>query len=275
MKVRSVRVAGSGFNLYPLSDVHWPLHDHDKLSRWRDEVAKDPKALVTLGGDMFDFARGKYRAHLQSYTADSNSANALHDAAMEKVEGLVEFLRPVSKKIIAACVGNHFWTFQNGRVSDQELTLRLGIGDKFVGALGLIRIDVKNRGSVLVALHHDAGRKGGTISSDLLVFQHWSHNVDADIYILGHTHRQYVGVHHAKITAKRSNNNVTDRKLVFARSGAYLKGYTESVVNPREPYVHDYAEVKMLSPAVFGVLKIGVELSPVGKIQYRLGQETI
>lgn len=276
MKVRVTKVKGSSFNLYPLSDVHWPLHDHKKLLLWRKTVAADPRGLVTLGGDLFDFARGTYRMHLQSYVADSNSSRAVDDAAMDKVDELVEFLKPVAKKIIGICPGNHFHTFPNRQVSDQVLALKLGLGDKWLGAFGLIRVDVGDRGKVTVSLHHDAGRKGGTISSDLLVFQHWSHNVDADIYLLGHTHRQYVGVYHTKMTASDGDKpKIAERKLVFARTGAYLKGYTDSVVDPAAPYIPDYAEVKMLAPSVFGILTIGVDVGPTGKIHYRLSQNTI
>jgi hypothetical protein len=277
MKVRAIKRRDSEFTLYPLSDVHWPLHDHEKLTEWRRVVLADDTAIVTLGGDLFDFARGKYRAHISSYTADDSSRSEIDNVAYAKVDGMAEFLAPVArqKKIIGTCVGNHFWRFANGRVSDQELALQLGVGDSFVGALGLFRVDLGRRASIRIALHHDAGRRGGTASADMLAFQHWSHAVAADIYVAGHTHRQYAGIYQAKITVDEEMEKVTDQKLVFIRSGAFMKGYTGSAINPEAPFIPDYAEVAMLPPSVLGIISVGVEITWRGKIHYTLMQRTL
>jgi hypothetical protein len=277
MKVSSIKLNKlSSFTLYPLSDVHWPEHDQEKLEQWRDVVLRDPQALVTLGGDLMDFARGKYRSHIAAYTGDTNSRKALDDFAYEKIDGIVEFLMPIAQqgKIIGTCVGNHFYTFANGRVSDQEVAIKLGIPETFVGALGLFRVDLKT-GSVRIALHHDAGRKGGTASADMLVFQHWSHNVASDIYVAGHTHRQYAGIYQTRITIDSERDKITDQKLVFLRSGAFLKGYAESAVDPESPFMPDYAEVAMLPPSVLGIISVEVEISATGRIHYTLKQRTL
>lgn len=274
MKVESIRRNASNFTVYPLSDVHWPAHDQSKLDAWMEAVREDDSAIVTLGGDMFDFARGKYRSHIGSYTLDDNSRSAIDEFAYERITGLAKFLEPIKHKVIGVCVGNHFWRFANGRVSDQELAIQLGIGNKFVGALGLFRVDLKN-GSIRIALHHDAGRKGGTASADMLCFQHWSHAVASDIYIAGHTHRQYAGIFQTKMTIDNDSDKISDQKLVFIRSGAFLKGYAESAVNPSLPYTPDYAEVAMLPPSVLGIVSVEAEMPKKGKIVYTLKQRTL
>jgi hypothetical protein len=276
MKVLSYSAPNETFTIYPLSDVHWPEHDQEKLEQWRDAVLKDNSALVTLGGDLCDFARGTYRAHIGSYVADDNSRKAIDEFAYSKVDGLVEFLTPIAQqgKIIGTCVGNHFWRFANGRVSDQEVALGLGLGETFVGAFGLFRIDVNGK-SVRIALHHDAGRRGGTASADMLAFQHWSHAVAADIYIAGHTHRQYAGIYQTKVKIHETEDKVSDEKLVFIRSGAFLRGYAESVFNPEEPFIPDYAEVAMLPPSVLGIVSVTVDVDAKGKVHYTLKQRTL
>ena len=216
----------------------------------------------------------QYRNHIVSYTEDNNSRRAIDELAYSKVDGFADFLRPVKDKIIGVCVGNHFWPFANGRVSDQELAIQMGVGEKFVGALGLFRVDLKH-GSVRIALHHDAGRRGGTASADMLAFQHWSHNVASDIYLAGHTHRQYAGIYQTKITIDDKQDKISDQKLVFLRSGAFLRGYADSVLNHEDPYVPDYAEVAMLPPSVMGIISVAVEISPSGKIYYTLKQRTL
>jgi len=276
MKIRVIEHPTKSFTLFPLSDVHWPLHDHDKLKSWREAVLSDPRGLVTLGGDLFDFARGKYRAHLQSYVADENSRNPLDEQAYGWIEAFVDFLRPIKDRIILTCVGNHHWRFQNGRVSDQELAIQLGVANTFVGAFGMARIDLKGRAKIRIALHHDAGRKGGTASSDLLAFQHWSHGCASDIYIAGHTHRQYAGIFHTRITVRDDEDKIGDQKLVFIRSGAFLKGYVDSIADdPLAPFNPDYAEVMMLPPSVLGIISVNVEATPVGRLKYTLQQRTL
>lgn len=272
MKVRTIDT-GKAFTLYPLSDVHWPQHDHDKLNQWKETVLADNNAIVTLGGDLFDFARGKYRMHLNTFVADDNSRSPVDDMAYGWIEEMRDFLKPLKSKIAMVCVGNHFWRFANGRVSDQELAIMLGRKDAFVGALGLAKLRMDKRASPIVALHHDAGKRGGTASADMLAFQHWSHACAADIYCAGHTHRQYAGVFQTRITV--DNNKISDKKLVFVRSGAFLRGYAESVWNPEQPFVPDYAEVAMLPPSVMGIISVKVEATPVGKLHYTLQQRTL
>ncbi|HEY5959831.1 MAG TPA: hypothetical protein VIV60_24925, partial [Polyangiaceae bacterium] len=162
MKILSRKVPGTTFTLYPLSDVHWPQHDPEKLKAWLEEVKRDKTGIVTLGGDLFDFARGKYRAHLRSYTGDDNSRNPIDDMAYSWVEDMAKFLKPIKDRILMTCVGNHFWSFADGRVSDQELAIQLDRGDSFVGAFGIARMILPDK-NVMIALHHDAGKKGGTI----------------------------------------------------------------------------------------------------------------
>jgi hypothetical protein len=275
VKVRTAKTqTGREFTLYPLSDVHWPQHDFTKLDQWRETVVRDKTALVTLGGDLFDFARGKYRAHLSSFTADDNSRLPVDDMAYSWIEDFAHYLKPIKDKIVMVCVGNHFWRFANGRVSDQELAIQLGRKDAFVGALGLARIKM-HRVNPIIALHHDAGRRGGTASADMLAFQHWSHACAADIYCAGHTHRQYAGIFQTRITVNDNEDKIGDKKLVFVRSGAFLKGYSDSVMNPESPFIPDYAEVAMLPPSVMGIISVRVEASATGKLYYTLQQRTI
>jgi predicted phosphodiesterase len=262
---------GDGFTLFPLSDVHWPYHDAEKLEEWRRQVLATPNSIVTLGGDLFDFARGKYRSHLNSYTADDNSRSPIDELAWKWVDEMAEFLGPVRDRILMTCVGNHFWRFQNGRVSDQELVNQLGRPNSFVGAFGIARLKV-GPASIKVALHHDAGKKGGTASSDLLAFKHWSSNVAADIFLAGHTHRQYAGIFETRITVGDDEDKIRDQKLVFIRTGAFLKGYGGHHTSATEPFVPDYAEVAMLPPSVLGIVSVRVGLLPSGRPQYEIRQ---
>lgn len=277
MKVRAITLKRPSFTLYPLSDVHWPNHDDDRLREWRDAVLADPEGLVTLGGDMIDFARTTLRSYLGAYTADSNSMAPIEAMAYSQVEGLAEFLRPVRDRIILTTVGNHAWKFQNGRMSDQELALSLGMGETWAGAFGIARIDLDGRAHPIIALHHDAGRKGGTASTDVLAFVHWSNACAADIYCAGHTHRQYAGIFNTRITIDAEQTKIRAKHLVFVRTGAFLKGYGDNIEDAEAglPYRADYAEEKMLAPSPLGLVRVRVEATPTGTLRYDLSQRTL
>lgn len=275
MKVREIPLKTPRFTLYPLSDVHWPEHDDEKLRAWRETVLDDPFAVVTLGGDMIDFCRTTLRSYLSGYTADTNSMAPINEMAMNQVEGLAQFLRPVADKIALVSVGNHAWRFPNGRMSDQELALALGRGEAWCGAFGLAHFDLSGRARCSVALHHDAGRKGGTASTDLLAFVHWSNACGADIYCAGHTHRQYAGVFNTRMTTPPEGESVKARHLVFMRSGAFLKGYGDPITDATLPYEADYAEEKMLAPSVLGIVSCSVEATPLGKLMFETRQRTL
>lgn len=276
MKMRRVKVKRNRFTLYPLSDVHWPNHDTDRLLEWKKAAMADKEGLVTLGGDLFDFARTKYSRHLQSYTADDNSRDPIDNMAYGQIEDMAGFLAPLKDKIVGCVVGNHRHTFKNWRVSDQELCLQMGIPDVFLGAFGMIQVVTQNRTAVDIAIHHDAGRRGGTESADILAFYHWSANVSADIYVAGHTHRQYVKPARAKIGISKGEGKpkTVARDIIYCRSGAFMKGYADSVIDPRAPYSPDYAEERMLPASIMGILKITVSTA-TGSPQYDLGQATI
>lgn len=281
MRVLIRRLRQPRFTLYPLSDVHWPAHDKGKLDAWREAVLADDDALVTLGGDLFDFARGKYRSHLESYTADGNSRDPVDDLAYGWVEDFAAYLKPIAKRICGAVVGNHFWRFKNGRVSDQELVLQLGAGDTFCGSLGMIRLDLpwhkvgRRTTSVSIALHHDAGRKGGTEGADLLAFVHWSRAVRANVYCAGHTHEQWVRPARLELALHADSAKLGDEKRIFIRSGAFLKGYGGNQSDAEQPFEADYAEVKMLPPALFGIVSCSVRLNGQMRPLYKLQQDIL
>ena len=267
------------FTHYPLSDVHWPRHNPESLDEWMKVVKADPNALVTLGGDLFDFARGHFRSHLQTYSADETSIAPIDEQSELWVDSFAEYLAPIAGKIALTVVGNHFWRFRNGQVSDQRLALKIGRGATFAGNLGLARVDVPYaRGKyapVTIALHHDAGKKGGTEGADLMAFIHWSRACRANIYAAGHTHEQWVRPGRKQLTINADDDKLRDTTIVFIRSGAFAKGYGGTVVDPEAPYQAEYPEVRMLAPAVFGIVSAGVRVTAAGRPMYHLSHRLL
>jgi predicted phosphodiesterase len=278
MKVANVKV-GPRFNLYPISDVHFPNHDDKRLSRWVETVAADPDAIVTLGGDIFDFARTTFRTYVNAYQADQTSRHLMDHAARESIGKLAMKLAPVRDKIVGAISGNHHWRFPNGLISDQELMILMGLSDRWFGDAALIRVDMEVRDQladvpVKILLHHDGGSGAGTLGGQMNAFVRGSNRVDADIICYGHSHGLYNLPGATKITVPDTGEPfVTDKVVIFVRSGTFMKAWTESVHDPLAPHEPDYAETKLLPPSALGAATVEVKLKlhrGVYKPDYRL-----
>jgi predicted phosphodiesterase len=266
MRIVKKRV-GEQFRYYPLSDVHWPDHEEGYLKQWRDLVEKDDKAIVTLGGDLFDFSRTALRTHLGSYRKDKNSMRIIHDHCLAEVDRFVEFLEPIKGKIVGAIAGNHHNEFPDGQISDQKLALALG--SKWFGAMGLVQLRMKGGAIVVILVHHDGGSGARTPGADFNAFHRVAQNAKADIIALGHTHRLYAVPGSMRITVDEDGKISAD-KTIFIRSGSYLKRYHEIEAGEEsEPYAPEYGEEKLYAPSTLGHCYVGVSANRK-RVHYKL-----
>jgi hypothetical protein len=75
----------------------------------------------------------------------------------------------------------------------------------------------------------------------------------ADIYLMGHDHKKSIGMSsRLMLTDGRSGINVKEKKVLYARTGSFLKGY--------EPDKPSYVAKALLNPTDLGTVKI--ELTP-------------
>ena len=267
MFVNSTSPCKTPVRLYPLSDVHWPEHEHDSLVDWVNMVKKDKKAVVTLGGDMFDFCRTTARKHVKSYNEDSNSFSPIDRFHLSEIEEFAKFLKPIASKVVGACSGNHYHQFPDGQISDQKLALLLN-EDSWMGAGGYIVIPLNGQYELKILLHHDAGRGGITPGADFNAFVRAASNAQADIICLGHTHRLMNVPGSTQINIE--NDKVGAHQTIFVRSGSYLKRYHEQVKSDKKaPFLPDYGELKMFAPSTFGHAIVEVSLQK-GKPCYDL-----
>jgi len=244
--------------LYPLSDVHWPKHEHGLLEDWLEIVNADEHALVTLGGDMFDAERTHARTHLKSYTDDTNSWDRYDEAIQGDIDAFAEFLTPIGSKIVGSCSGNHFHLFPDGQISDQKLTLLLN-PKAWMGVAGFVVVDI-NGYKLKILLHHNAGRNGGTPGADFNAFLRAAQNVEADIIVLGHTHRLMNVPGSTKITVD-DDNTIGAHQTIFVRSGSYMKRYSDEKPGSRSgPFTPDYGEEKLFAPSTFGHASVEVKI---------------
>jgi hypothetical protein len=263
MRPISKRIKTASFSLLPAGCLHWPIGEKDLLKQWVEELQSIPNGYGILMGDSLDVARTHYRNHIRSYRDDDNSQEAFDAYVTEETGKLAEVLKPVAKQILGIVRGNHFWEFLDGTNSEQLLCRLLGI--PYLGVMGLIRLDVNTNGnhyqSMVIYAHHTGGSAGGrTTGGDVNGLTRQEQTWDADIYLLGHTHRR-IGFKEPvlSLTRKSKNPSVIERSRVFVRTGAFLKGFGPTVVNASQRHTPSYAEEKALRPTDLGWVRIDVK----------------
>ena len=176
--------------IHPMADLHiGDAHcDYKGILARLEYIKNTPNAYVILDGDLMD-------------TAIANSVGDSYGATLrpkEQLEHCVKLFEPIRDKILAVLTGNHenrvYKT--DGLDVTQIMCAQLGLQDRYspTTALLFVRFGEQSRRSsqgrrqlytIYVTHGSGGGRKeGGKINrlADL------SSIVDADVYVMGHTH---------------------------------------------------------------------------------------
>ena len=181
----------SEIEILALADWHWsdPFSDHDKIRKDLDYIRTHDNVFCVLNGDLLDCA-------IKSSIGDCYGATL---TPMQELQACVELFEPIAKqgKILCALDGNHEARHYrtNGINMTELMCCQLGIADRYAPATALLFIhfgkmdkDNHERKMVYTAyVSHGSGggkKEGGKIQrlADLATI------VDADLYIVGHTH---------------------------------------------------------------------------------------
>lgn len=170
-----------------LADLHIgdPHADMDKIQELIDSVKNNPNRYAVLVGDLMN-------------TGIANSKSDVYHETMTAQEALdtcVEMLEPIADKILAVVPGNHEEriTRQTGVDMVQELTKRLDIADTYSSTFAVVYLQFGKNPRTCRPLNytlyinhgHGGGRRpGGKLNS----LQDYALVIDADCYIVGHTH---------------------------------------------------------------------------------------
>lgn len=251
------RLPVSGTSTFiPAGCIHWPVGEKDLLARWVEAMKNTPNAWTILMGDSCDSARSHYRTHIRNYREDENSQLQLDEWQRREVAELAKVLEPIKKKIAGVILGNHYWEYNDGTNSEQYLCQLLGT--PYLGPAGVIRVEYTGTGGKIVATqvvfaHHAGGSRGGrTLGGDVNSLTKQEQTIEADIYVLSHTHRRY-GVKESKLTVtSKGTPRLREKTTVLIRSGAFLKGYKEDTPTVNAPHFPSYAEAQAYRPTDLG-----------------------
>ena len=207
--------------LHPMADLHLgDAHcDYKGILERLDYIKNTPNAYVILDGDLMD-------------TAIANSVGDTYGATLQPMEQLkhcVKLFEPIKDKILAVLPGNHENRVYRADGLDitQIMCSQLGLQDKYspTTALLFVRFGKRNghhgrRQLYTIYVTHGSGggrKEGGKINrlADLAGI------VDADIYVMGHTHMPAV-LKEGFFRVSGSNSSVSLVDKLFVNTAASL-----------------------------------------------------
>ncbi len=270
MRPLAVKVPTKDFLMLPGCCLHWPIGEKELLGHWIEAIGSKPNAYTILMGDSLDMARAHYRNHLRTYRADENSQDALDGFAKGEVRKLADRLAPIKKRIWGALSGNHYWEFADGTNSEQYLCHLLGI--PYLGALGVFRVNAESpKQTLTVFAHHSGGTSGArTTGGDVNGVARAELAWDMDVYLMGHTHRRLAWKDPVMGLSRERQPRVVERTKVFARCGAFLKGFKEDFPTTTQRHVPSYAEKESYRASDLGWVEISVEWTKDGRPDFTL-----
>lgn len=233
--VRRTFEEGDCFPLYLWSDWHKGNANCAKhiLTRDRDEIAAEPKAMYATLGDLYEcipYDDPRYDpAHVDWDFIAPEDMGHMSDVV---VADRVAFEAPVIDKCLVSLWGNHDGKFSTRHHTDINLRAleRMDRADAAARGAALVRIVFtdahKHACQVVLNLHHGrriAKYKSTLLNNLLIKLRHWN---DVDILARGHCH--FTGAaSEARVGFDRHFHDLRDKKVYAALTGGYLKTYLE------------------------------------------------
>ena len=220
--------------LYPISDTHIgdPRTDLLLLRRFIDHIKSQENRFVILNGDLVN-------------NAIKSSVSNVYEEIIpprEQKKVIIKELEPIKDRILCVVSGNH--EYRTKKESDQDVTEwiadKLGKGDVYKEDDALLKITFGKVGgrenkrqcyTIYVTHGNGGGKRPGSSLNNLELL---GLSVDADIYIIGHTHKRIA----YKSVYRRPdlyNNKIKETERLFISSAAYQEfgGYPiRKMLNP-------------------------------------------
>lgn len=235
--------------IMPVGDLHSGSQGfaRDRLKRHIEWGVKNDCYFIGMG-DQVDVASPGNRHRIRTASLYDSVEDMMEEAAMKAVEDVADILKGTEGRWLGLVEGHHFWEFANGETSDTLLAEKLGA--PFLGNCAFVRLRFDRGSSIVCTLwvHHGSGG-GQKAASPLYKLENLTPYFDADIYLIGHTHKKAA----APISQLYLNNrgDIKHRKKILACTGSFLKAYTQG--SERHGRAQgDYVEKRLLSPATLG-----------------------
>jgi UDP-2,3-diacylglucosamine pyrophosphatase LpxH len=248
------------FKIWAIGDVHIGAKNvhRERFEATLKEIAKDKNSYIVLLGDLVDAITMSDRRFDMREIDPRYSLEEVGRIAEKQMEDVYEYLKPVQDKVICMITGNHEHKLAQRTGYDISRILANKMNVPMLGYSGFARLIFRrkssknnpcNTHSYTIYMHHGrgGGRSGGSGLNNL---DKLPGMFDADIYMMGHIHRQIID--HKPILYMDRGGNIKERYKVLMNSGSYLRTYGQGSTG--------YGEVGQYPPSVLG--SVYVEIAP-------------
>lgn len=249
---------GETVTILPIGDIQWAGVDHEVAVSTLHAAIKygqSCKAYYVGLGDYIDTLSPSNRQRLEAAALYDTAKGFFDRSASELVKDLYDrFLKPTAGRWLGLVSGHHYYKYEAGHTSDQELCHLLKA--PFAGTCAYIGLSFENTqgvrlGMTNIWLHHGTG--GGQSAAapvqkiESVVYGEW----EADIYIIGHMTKMAAAPKNRVYPIWQGTPHLAHRKKVLVGSGGFSKGYIEQSRHGQTP-MGGYVERGMMKPVVLG-----------------------
>jgi len=247
-------------HLRPLGDIH--------IGNLGCDLEKFKKNITTIANrdDHFTLGMGDYIDNVMAFAQggvdkrwNPETVNRATLTTEEQLDALIKYWEklptpstdrayfenkkkekiPISHKTFGMMAGNHEWKTINQRRFIKDVCEPLKI--KYLGRLAFVHLAFKYkhkkiRDYVLCVMHggYSGMMAGGAVNRMKMI----SGDFDADVFLMGHSHDTWTRSG-TKMSYDEKTNSPIEKKILFANTGTFLKGYVKGIdsyveINPRE-----------------------------------------
>ena len=218
------------FSIIPFGDIH------RESPNFADAEWKKFLAYAKSKKNAYFFGMGDYCDGCSTSERQTLLKGDLHDTTKETLRGvyrgvtasLANELSFMRGRIIGMLGGNHFYEMENGENTDHILAHALNA--KYLGVCGLVRITIGEARKTLnldIFAHHGKGG-GKTMGGVFNAIDDMQRVVDADLYLMGHTHSKGAVASHPRMRLHSTASGkpiIRSRTPYLGRTGSFLKTY--------------------------------------------------
>lgn len=192
--------------------------------------------------------------------------------AQDQCEECVSILKPIAHRIIGLGVGNHELTIAKRYHFDAMYQICGQLKVKYLGWSSLTRVRISR--TVKSEEHHPsnvitvfaehslaAGRKKG---SKVNALEDRSNDIEADIYLRGHSHDKLATTKVQLYLPKVGQLRLGVKKRVYAICPSFYNAYPEGAMT--------YGEIAGYPPTSTGSIRIDIEIKSDNTVDYHLFQ---
>lgn len=245
MKIPVLQSKGD-VEIYNLGDLHYgnKAFRYELLRKVVDRIKDDDRAYWLSTGDLFEVALVGTLG--DPYTAMSPNKEFYY---------LKDDIEPIKDKCLGIVKSNHSHRFEKltSMSMDKLFVESLGIGDKYLGSIGVVRV-MADGIPYDICLHHGIGggrTKGAKINNLVRLGNVVS---GCDVYMSGHTHT-YISTFRKNYYLDKKRKNFQKYKALYVSTGHFME------------YLDSYGVDKMYEPEPIGIAKVKLKAGKKGSGQ--------